>query len=887
MDALLTDKGVTTEQLNRRLLADHRNTIAMEIGKDWESLAAFIGVPPQDVHDITEMYPPENPNVSPRDKRLALLRRWEELYGSGATYLKLILGLEQIGRRDLSELLIALSLTSGKHCHQEEHGSFACLSTGIGKWSGRIRKSIWFARVLTVVVMAIVVAVFVGVANYIFRDYNPVIPKNYESTYKGLHNETLLDSNDLIHLTSFFSADQNSTPCNSDELPESDLPILYGPFVGREHDLREVAQKTHKVHIVNINGAPGFGKSFLSIHTGYEIITTGIPVRYINIEDKLAHFQRAMETKKNSRFNKDDYDFSAEPVWFKTTTAVTKATKFTLTVLSNSEGGSESDRLPLMEELIKWSQGIMCTTVLILDNCDSVLSSSVRNDFFNHVDLLIQHSQHNLHIILVSQEKLVLLDRFDTWTVRELAKNASIELLQNLAPGIVYKQADIVSELVGRCPLALKVVGHLLHKYGDQLTESLEEELEQNPIDVLDQASVHKHQFRMIMNVVFKRLEELKECGYAVSLFPGSFSWQAGMAILSKSPKRCLNSFTKHSLLDEYLHGHHQRFRMHRLIKEYFLQKVSDLAKREFQEKFHLYYELFLLGFATNSTIVDEPEWHVLSLEEHNLLLYLQHLLSKHDSSLSVDQLIILGFSLSQKWISSNTLQNYSKQFIENLKDVCSRLGPVNCGGLYSIIVPQLHQECRCESFNDYIQNVFKCPCLKIFSCEIAYKLNRTESIWVQLSEPEKSFVERLIRYNCYENRDVVLSLGMMSSFILSIIATFTPTIRKLYYVMIFFFILVLEDNLRLFLTETEKMVFIEIIPRNVICHIIPLVTVFVITMLIVWCNQRDNERQGRNFYKLFLLIGMVLALYVSLYFFYPKSRYVNTKFCPLLPFCY
>ena len=38
-------------------------------------------------------------------RRLALIRRWEELYGSEPTYLKIIQGLELLGRRDHTEFL--------------------------------------------------------------------------------------------------------------------------------------------------------------------------------------------------------------------------------------------------------------------------------------------------------------------------------------------------------------------------------------------------------------------------------------------------------------------------------------------------------------------------------------------------------------------------------------------------------------------------------------------------------------------------------------------------------------------------------------------------------------------------------------------------------------
>lgn len=886
MDSFLASKGVVREQLNKRVLEDHRNTIAIEIGKYWETLATFIGVPPHEVHDIIEVYPPENPNISPSDRRLALMRRWDELYGSEATYLKLVQGLEQIGKRDISELLIVLAQTTVAEPPRDQqdprpHSHFLNCSN----WNSCSRKFACFIGIVFAL-MVIVSVLGAGTRKYFFGYYN-IVPKNYESTYKGSHTKTLSESShDLIQSSA--NPKQSSTWCNSGDIPESDLPVLLGPFVGRDHDLSEVTNKAQNVHIVNINGAPGFGKSFLGMHLGYKIVKNGTPVRYVNIEDKLVHFQTPTEAeqKLDSGFNRDDYDFHHEPVWLKTTTALTKA-RFTLTMPVSSDSALESEKTPVFEDLLKWSKILNCTTFLILDNCDDILSSSIRNDFFRQVNLLIESSRHNLHIILVSQEKLVLLDFFDSWTVKELGEDASIELLETLAPGIGYNQAKIVADLVGRCPLALKVVGHLLHRYGDKLTEKLEEELEQSPIDVLDEASAKKQQFRVIMNIVFNRLEELKECGYAVSLFPGSFSSRAGTAILSM---RCLNLFIKHSLLDEYLHGYHQRYKMHRLIREYFLERVSDKDKIEFQHNFCLYYEEILLKFATNSTVIDESEWHMLTLEVHNIFIYLQYILSKEDE-ISVNQLVILGFSIGQKWMSSNALQKHSKLFMENLNSVCDHLEPVTCGELYASIVPQLYQECRCHSFKEYIQRILYRPCLQVFSCEAVYKLNRIESIWVQLSEPEKRFVERLIRYNCRNNelQGVVFSLTLWSALILPITANFILlNVRKSYFLLISLFIALFEEIFPLFMNESEKMVLIEIIPRKLFCHALPSVAAIAVLLSLGHCMlglHREPLKMRLN--MMILAISIVLPPFLVTSLFNSDNYSDYTAFCPFLPICY
>jgi hypothetical protein len=107
LDVFLVSKGVTKEQLNKAINLEHRNEIAMKIGEDWETLATCIGMPSQETSDLKEIYPD-----NPKNQRLGMMSRWKELYGSEATYLKLIQGLEQTGRRDLTEFLVKLKLES-------------------------------------------------------------------------------------------------------------------------------------------------------------------------------------------------------------------------------------------------------------------------------------------------------------------------------------------------------------------------------------------------------------------------------------------------------------------------------------------------------------------------------------------------------------------------------------------------------------------------------------------------------------------------------------------------------------------------------------------------------------------------------------------------------
>ena len=79
-----------------------------DLQNQWQYLATGIGVAEDIIHDINL--------ITTENKCLALLRRWKQLYGSGATYLKLIEGFEYlaVGRRDLTETVIRYVLNVTK-----------------------------------------------------------------------------------------------------------------------------------------------------------------------------------------------------------------------------------------------------------------------------------------------------------------------------------------------------------------------------------------------------------------------------------------------------------------------------------------------------------------------------------------------------------------------------------------------------------------------------------------------------------------------------------------------------------------------------------------------------------------------------------------------------
>ena len=405
------------------------------------------------------------------------------------------------------------------------------------------------------------------------------------------------------------SFNHSKRKCEFNSLPSSDLPALsQEAFVGREVDIQEVFNKVTTAHIINVNGAPGFGKSVLAVQVGYKVIRNGTSVRYINLEDKLSLFKFV----KSQEITNPEFVVT-NPAKCPGMNSVVEFHKFTIAMPMDEPRLSIKNQ-QYVEDLQSWSATIHCTTVLILDNCDDILASSSRNEFIDLINSLVPKSQFNLHIVVVSREKLLFLNSFACWTVRELSQSASIQLLDQLAPAVSHDHLREVAELVQGCPLALKVVGQLLHIHGSQLTHKLRKEL----ITVLDKASVRKEKFRALMDVAFTRLGELKECGYSLSLIPGSFHKEAGTTIIKTSPEKCLELYVKHSLLDEYFFANHYRYKMHRLIREYVKVKLNTVDKCHFNERFRKYFSDFVLIFATKQEL-DYVEEHAFWTEVHNL----------------------------------------------------------------------------------------------------------------------------------------------------------------------------------------------------------------------------------------------------------------------------
>ena len=488
----------------------------------------------------------------------------------------------------------------------------------------------------------------------------------------------------------------------------SDLPKLNGPFVGREKQVNEIVRylKSESVHIVSIYGPPAFGKSTLAIHVGYKMIGSGVPVRYIDMtENNLARNWMDLPTHNLALRNLTQVEAK----------------------LDERKFPSHAD----WAELLKWAKLIKTRTVLLLDNCDNILHER-KEEFHNVIQLMQQFSQNKMKIIITSQEQIQFLEASYTASVSELSPNASVKLLQEVARRhgvyqVTTAEGMKLASLVGNCPLALKVTAMLLRQRSynvSVLARMLERAL---LLTISGRGLPQQHRFTALMDIAYNFLDKrAHNCSYYLSLFPGSFDSDAAVNVLKlcgvPSGNECLDFLVWRSLIEEYVHGNDRRFKFHKLIKTYFIEKLALTFQTIpesfgilFNNSFRKHYSEYVTAFAQHiqNTECSDAEKYKFKSEAHNVQYLLQILL---DNQLTSEfEAATLAFACYERMVpEDHTI--YKKMFdtlysSETFDFVCEVLGRNSCASVYVKVLHKLYLSiCKNQSCNvfscDYLYNI-------------------------------------------------------------------------------------------------------------------------------------------------------------------------------------
>ena len=389
---------------------------------------------------------------------------------------------------------------------------------------------------------------------------------------------------------------------------------------------------------------------------------------------------------------------------------------------------------------------------------------SVRYYFIHLIKSLVHISRLQIHIIVVSQEKLILLDNFDWWTVKELNQSSSVLLLNKFAPDVGKIKLKKIAKLLQGCPLALKVVGRLLNLRGEQFTNELITSLDKQPIDVLDNVSDKREQFRVIMDFVISKLGLQNKCGYMISLFPHSFSKEAGIAIITSSIE-CLEIYERQSLLDEYILGHQHRYKMHRLIREYLKGRVNKTDRYLFKKGFINYYINFILNY-TNKARLSDKDSHALKTERGNMNVFIKYLpteASDKSKKAKPELLAVLAFLSFNKYVQIENFQWYFEPFLLQAIKVCQFLNPGLCTKFVLQSVNHFYHECDCESIEKYFQYIiYHYPCKDVFECEQIDWIFKKQN----LSERLRSFLSVMRNdAQCLQGITTIISQQLLGQF--------------------------------------------------------------------------------------------------------------------------
>ena len=523
----------------------------------------------------------------------------------------------------------------------------------------------------------------------------------HSRTMKPIQEKTpRLPISDQIDITKMIDELKVRTKCKHFTY---ELPMFTVDFFGRDDSIDELVSKlvNDPVQLLNINGPLGCGKSQLAIRLGYRLIDESLSVSYIDFGDRSFNLNpdNPTDPKKESLPVLPSVSYVHYPMFPKNFTWI-------------------HDVL-LMEELLNWSQTLTCTTVLILDNCNSVKDKQAFVSYFQHLTSI---SSSPLKIVVTSQSSM---DSFESWTIPELNMVSSMKLLSEVAPSIDKQHLDKLLALLGGCPLVLKITGHML-EHSQPHVRAVFNEIE---VRDLNRVSSQHQQFHELLSILYNLLpSNLQVCGHYISLFPGSFDRASGENIMgSLGCTESIDVFIELSLVDVHFVGEECRVKMPPLIRKLFKDKGSHLKandnlktvnRNNFKRKFIAnYVDLIVLDIMYPFRLRSPDEYNLkFSIESHNIHALVTLLFTKQisNSTLSLKEMTAL-LPLSQLgWVSRLEILNHFrlyKQLLVDMNPICKFLPGSRCVNFYTQLVTDVYYlECNSAHINfiQLIRTVFE-----------------------------------------------------------------------------------------------------------------------------------------------------------------------------------
>ena len=370
-------------------------------------------------------------------------------------------------------------------------------------------------------------------------------------------------------------------------------------------------------------------------------------------------------------------------------------------------------------------------------------------------------SQNKIKIITTSQEQIKFLEASYTASVSELSPNASVKLLQELARmhgvyQVTTAEGKVLASLVGNCPLALKVTAMLLRQRSynaSVLARMLERALLST---ISDRGLPQQHRFTALMDLAYEFLDSSTyRCSHYLSFFPGSFDSDAAVNVLGlcmvPSGNECLDILVWRSLIEEYMCGNDRRFKFHKLIKTYIIEKVAStrptnpqLFESMFNTSFQMHYSKYMTSVAQHiqNTEASDAEIYKFKSEAHNVRFLLQLLL---DNQLRSEvEAATFAFAYHKRMLPEGH-KVYRKMFdivypSKRFDFICNVLGRKGCTNVYIKVLHNLYLS----------TSIIESQSCTVFSCDQLYEISRRlEELRTSIgNSSEAASVMRLINFH-------------------------------------------------------------------------------------------------------------------------------------------
>ena len=322
--------------------------------------------------------------------------------------------------------------------------------------------------------------------------------------------------------------------------------------MGRQDKITEVVMNFKgRSHFLTLTGLPGIGKTTLAIAAAHEIILTSSDMITIYIP---------LRSIKN----------------------VSDVPSLILKELSMG-GIDQTDAKKRLLAWIKQLQPREERLLLVMDNIDDLLEADQIG--FVHLIQEIQNTSENTYFLFTSRKKFgdPTLE-VKNILVSPLDLESASEVICKLSPRVDSKESNQLATLCGCLPLALKLVGSLLHE-GICKSVELISDLEKSrsgKMDMLqDDAFTNDWQVQAVIKTSFDKLNnDHSKVLTALGVFPGCFKKTIAIKVLTdvvefqdknnptrRTIQRTIQSLCNRSLLD--YNPSSQQLQIHPLIQSY------------------------------------------------------------------------------------------------------------------------------------------------------------------------------------------------------------------------------------------------------------------------------------------------------------------------------